>query len=152
MAYGRFIPRFPEKYVGDAENIMWRSSWEHRVMIWLDSRSAVEKWGSEEIKIAYIKPTDGQVHTYIPDFFAKIKDKDGVVKHWVIEIKPRHEAEEKYAKHERAKEALIVNNAKWKAAQIFCEQNGMEFLVLTEKSIFFQGVKRGKLPVHVQES
>lgn len=152
MAYGRFIPRHPEKYVGDAENIMFRSSWEHRAMMWLDSRSAVLRWGSEEIEIAYVKPTDGRVHTYIPDFFAEIKDRDGNVKRWLLEVKPRHESDAKFAKHDRAKEALKVNDAKWKAAQIYCEQRGMEFMVLTEKSMFFQGEKRAKLPVYVPES
>jgi len=145
MAYGRFIPRFPDKYVGDVDRIMWRSSWEHYAMRWLDSRSSVLKWGSEEIQIAYIKPTDGRVHTYIPDFFAEIKDRDGTVKKWLLEIKPLHETDIKKAKHDRAIEAVGVNDAKWKAAQIFCEQHGLGFMVLTEKSLFYQGEKKRKL-------
>lgn len=138
-AYGRFIPRHPEKYVGDPEKIMWRSSWEVKVMQWLDSRPGVLRWGSEELKIAYISPKDNRVHEYIPDFFALMQDKDGNVKKWLLEVKPRHEAEDKYAKHERSQSALEVNKAKWRAAQTFCEANGMEFMVLTEKSIFWQG-------------
>lgn len=141
-AYGRFIPRHPEKYVGDPDKIMWRSSWEVKVMQWLDSRPGVLKWGSEELRIAYMHPIDGKVREYVPDFFALMKDKDGVVKKWLLEVKPRHEADEKYAKHERSKNALAVNNAKWKAAKIFCDMNGMEFLVLTEKSIFWQGQRK----------
>lgn len=141
-AYGRFIPRFPEKYVGDPNSIMFRSSWEVKVMKWLDDRDAVLKWGSEELKIAYLSPKDNKVHQYIPDFFALIKDKDGNVKKHLIEVKPRHEADEKFAKHERSKEALEVNKAKWKAAKIFCDNNGMEFRVLTEQSIFHQGDKQ----------
>ena len=34
----KFLPRFPEKYVGDVNNIFARSSWEVTVMKFFDSR------------------------------------------------------------------------------------------------------------------
>lgn len=142
--YGRFIPKFPEKYVGDANKIFFRSSWEISVMKWLDGKKNVIKWGSEEIKISYLNPIDCRVHTYIPDFFAEISTIDNQIKKVIIEVKPRHESFEKYAKSDRDKDRLVVNNAKWKAAQLWCEAHGLEFKVITEDSIFWQGEKKPK--------
>lgn len=141
---GRFIPRNKRKYVGDVEKIFFRSLWELRVMKWLDSRDSVIRWGSEEIIIPYLSPEDNKVHRYFPDFFMEYVDENGAVKKEVLEVKPRHESDEKYAKHERSKKALAVNDAKWKAASIWCEQRDMNFRVLTEHSIFYQGEKKKK--------
>lgn len=140
----RFIPKNPQKYVGDVNDIWARSSWEVTVMKWLDSRDAVIRWGSEEIIIPYLSPEDNRVHRYFPDFFMEYVDENGEVKKEVLEVKPRHETDEKYAKHERSKKALAVNEAKWKAAAIWCEQRNMNFRVLTEHSIFHQGEKKKK--------
>jgi len=141
----RFIPRFPDKYVGDVQCIFARSRWEVRAMKWLDSRDQVKKWFSEEISIPYISPKDNCVHQYFPDFVALIEDNDGVMKKYLLEVKPKHEAREKDAKDDRAKDRLLVNNAKWRAAQIFCELNDMVFLVLTEESLFHQVPKKKRV-------
>ena len=45
---GRFRPRNPEKYRGDPSNIWFRSSWERDMMNWLDTRTDVISWMSEE--------------------------------------------------------------------------------------------------------
>lgn len=111
-------------------------------MKFFDSRSDVIRWGSEEIIIPYLSPADNRVHRYFPDFFIEYKDKDGNTIKEIVEVKPLHESEEKFAKSERSKEALAVNTAKWKAASLFCAAQGMIFRVLTEKSIFHQGVKK----------
>ena len=142
--YGNFVPRFPEKYVGDVSKIFFRSSWELQVMKWLDSRLAVKRWGSEEVVIPYLSPKDGAVHNYFPDFFMEYVSEDGKNLKEIIEVKPRHESEEKYAKCERSKDALLINEAKWRAAALWCEQHGMRFRVLTEHSIFYQGQKTKK--------
>lgn len=148
MAFrARFIPKFPDKYIGDCNAIWARSTWEVSVMKFFDSRADVIRWGSEELSIPYIKPTDGQVHQYFPDFFVEYRDKDGNILREIVEVKPLHESESKYAKHDRSKEALAVNEAKWKAASLFCENNGMKFRVLTEKSIFHQVEKRPRKKV-----
>lgn len=138
---GKFKPRHPEKYVGDPNTIFFRSSWESCVMKFFDSREDVIRWGSEEIVIPYVSPEDARVHRYFPDFFIEYIDKNGVVLKEIVEVKPRHESEEKYAKSERSKAALLVNEAKWKSAALYCESRGMKFRVITEKSIFHQGKK-----------
>ena len=141
----RFKPRNPQKYVGDADNIWCRSSWEVTVCKYFDSRSDVIKWGSEELVIPYLSPADNRVHRYFPDFFVEYFDKDGNVCREVVEVKPLHESDAKFAKSDRSKEALLINDAKWKAAVIFCESRGMKFRVITEKSIFHQGQKKKKV-------
>jgi len=139
---GRFLPKHPEKYIGDASQIFFRSSWEAQVMKFFDSRNDVIRWGSEEIIIPYLSPADNKVHRYFPDFFVEYLDKDGNVKKEIVEVKPLHESEAKYAKNDRSKDALEVNEAKWKAASLFCQSRNMLFRVLTEKSIFHQVEKK----------
>lgn len=143
MAFrARFIPRNPEKYVGDLEKIFARSSWELSVMKYFDSKPSVIRWGSEEVVIPYLSPADNKVHRYFPDFFVEYKDIDGNILKEIVEVKPLHESEEKYAKSDRSKSALEVNEAKWKSASLYCESRGMKFRVITEKSIFHQVEKK----------
>jgi hypothetical protein len=139
---GRFIPRHPEKYIGDANKIFFRSSWEMTCMKFFDSRSDIVEWNSEEISIPYLSPADGRVHRYFPDFVIKYINREGKELCEVVEVKPLHESESKFAKSDRSKDALEVNEAKWAAASLYCEEHGMKFRVLTEKSIFHQGVKK----------
>ena len=54
MAYsGTFRPKNPRKYAGDPNNIIYRSTWEARVMNWLDKNPNIITWASEEIAIPY---------------------------------------------------------------------------------------------------
>lgn len=135
----RFIPKNTDKYVGDIQKIFARSSWELTVMKFFDASTAVKRWGSEEQVIPYLSPVDSRVHEYWPDFFVEFVDKTGETIREVVEVKPRHESEQKYAKSERSKAALEVNEAKWKAANIYCESRGWRFRVITEHSIYHQG-------------
>ena len=42
MAYsGKFSPKNPQKYRGDFTNIVYRSTWECRVMTWLDNNDSI---------------------------------------------------------------------------------------------------------------
>jgi hypothetical protein len=140
--YGKFVPKNPDKYVGDVDKIFFRSLWETKVMQWMDSRSSIIKWGSEEIAIPYLSPADGKVHRYFPDFFIEYVTEAGEVKREILEVKPLHESDAKYAKSDRSKNALQVNESKWRAASRYCEERGMTFRVLTEKSIFKQAEKK----------
>ena len=67
---GRFKPRNPGKYKGDPSNIIYRSSWEKKFMLWCDCNLNVLEWGSEEIVIPYRSPLDRRVHRYFPDFMS----------------------------------------------------------------------------------
>ena len=56
MSYkGWFRPKNPIKYKGDAANIVYRSSWELRVMKHLDINPNVLWWASEELTLLLLK-------------------------------------------------------------------------------------------------
>jgi hypothetical protein len=137
---GWFKPKNPGKYKGDASNIVYRSTWEVRVMKWLDEHPQVIWWGSEELPIPYISPVDKKKHKYYPDFIAKMRLKDGKVMTYIIEVKPL--AQTKMPKQKRKTQKFIqematyaVNQEKWRAADIFCQEHGWKFLVVTEKEL-----------------
>ncbi len=141
MAYkGRFIPKNPQKYAGDAKNIIWRSTWEQQVMRWLDENPSIIYWASEELIIKYLSPIDNKVHRYFPDFIVKVRRKDGLVMTYVLEVKP--ESQTKQPQQKRKTKRFIeesmtyaVNQSKWKAADEFCKDRGWEFKVLTERDL-----------------
>jgi hypothetical protein len=142
MAYsGRFNPTNPQKYMGDYKNIIYRSSWECRVMNWLDKNDDILQWGSEELIIPYKSPVDGRFHRYFPDFLVRVKTKDGKTKTMIIEVKPDRETKEPKPRKRLTKQYLQevttygINQAKWKAAQEYCLDRGWEFKVITEKHL-----------------
>lgn len=141
-AKGLYHPIFPEKYVGNVENITYRSSWEKNFMIFCDRNVNILKWGSEEIRIPYLKPTTGKVHNYFPDFFIVYQNSKGEMVKEIVEIKPLKEARLTKKSSTYDKVAYAINMAKWEAAQQFCEKHGMKFRVLTEKSLFKTGSKK----------
>jgi hypothetical protein len=142
MAYsGRFTPKNPQKYVGDANNIIYRSSWECKVMSWLDRNDNIVSWASEELIIPYISPVDGRRHRYFPDFLVKVKTRDGAVKTMILEVKPKKQTEKPEQRKKITKQYINevatwgVNQAKWKAATEFCLDRGWEFKILTEEHL-----------------
>jgi hypothetical protein len=141
MSYkGRFIPKNPKKYAGDSNNIIWRSTWERKVMDWLDQSESVVYWSSEELAIKYYNPVDNKIHRYFPDFIVKVKRKDGTVMTHVIEVKPEYQTKQPVRKRKTQKFineyiTYTVNQSKWKAATEFCKDRGWEFRILTEKNL-----------------
>lgn len=133
---GRFVPKNPQKYLGDVRRIFFRSSWELYALKFFDTSTAVVRYASEEIAIPYVSPKDGRVHRYYPDFIAKIMDASGTMKTYILEIKPLKESSEEYAKSPHDIQALIINKAKWAAATHFASTNNMEFKVLTELDLY----------------
>jgi hypothetical protein len=142
MAYkGKFRPKYPEKYKGDPTNIIYRSMWEMRFMRYLDSHPSVINWASEEVIIPYISPVDKRVHRYFPDFWVKMQSTDGTINNMIIEIKPHKETkipvrpEKLTRRFINEARTYSVNQAKWKAAQEFCNNRNWQFKVLTEKEL-----------------
>lgn len=140
----RYIPKNPQKYAGNPNNIICRSSWELHVCKFFDLSNAVIRWNSEEISIKYISPVDGKVHRYFPDYLVKYKDANGNVQSEIVEVKPLCESDARFAKSELHKARLQVNKAKWAAASAFAANNGMKFRVITEVSIF-RDVKQNRV-------
>ena len=141
MAYsGKFSPKNPQKYRGDFTNIVYRSTWECRVMTWLDNNDSIIEWGSEELVIPYRSPVDNRVHRYFPDFIAKMRQKNGLVMTYIIEVKPLAQTKQPVQKKKTRKylqeaATYVVNQEKWKAADIFCQEHGWKFMIMTEKEL-----------------
>jgi hypothetical protein len=66
---GRFVPKNPQKYIGNSGNIIYRSSYEAQFMKWCDVNNSILHWASEEIVVPYVSPVDGHIHRYFVDFF-----------------------------------------------------------------------------------
>lgn len=141
MAYkGRYRPSNERKYIGNPNNIIYRSLWERKFMQYCDLNENILEWASEEISIPYISPIDRKKHKYYPDFYIKYKDKDGKIKKSLIEIKPKKQTVEPQQKR-RTKSYMteaktwVVNQAKWSAAEEFCKDHMWEFKILTEDDL-----------------
>ena len=142
MAYsGRYSPKDTTKYKGDPKNIIYRSSWELKFMIYCDKNPAILEWGSEEIFIPYISPLDGKRHKYYPDFYIKVRDKTGKVKKYLVEVKPAYQVKGPQVQKRKTKKYITevttyaVNQAKWTAAKEFCADHMWEFIILTEHEL-----------------
>ena len=141
MSYkGWFRPKNPKKYKGDAANVVYRSNWELRVMKHFDEDPNVLWWASEELVIPYRSPVDQRMHRYFPDFIAHVKQKTGKEKTIVIEIKPERQTKKPIQKRQTKRfleeaATYAINQEKWRAADIFCQKEGWDFMVLTEKDL-----------------
>jgi hypothetical protein len=136
---GMYVPRNPHKYVGNLNKIRYMSSYELETHRFFDNNERVLRWSSEPMAIPYLKPTDGRVHKYLPDYWVEYVNKDGEIIQEIIEVKPavqtkKPRAGAKYSLYEQL--TFAVNMAKWEAAKAFCAQNKMLFRVITERSIF----------------
>ena len=142
MAYrGKYYPSFPRKYKGDPTNIVYRSLWERKFMVYCDKNQNILEWASEEIAIPYRSPIDNRVHRYFPDFYMKVKEMNGKIKRYVIEVKPTKQTKPP-TKPKRQTKGYIreayeyaKNQAKWKVAREFCADRQWEFKVVTEKEL-----------------
>lgn len=137
----KWFPKNKDKYAGNVNNIIARSSWEIKFMNWCDMNDLVTNWISEEIIIPYISPVDKKSHRYFCDFLIKVKTNSGI-KMYLVEIKPLAQTMPPKAPDKPTKRYLnesktyAVNQAKWKAATEFCRIKGWEFMVLTEKHLY----------------
>ena len=110
-------------------------------MIWADTKPSVLKWRSEETVIPYVSPIDNKIHRYFVDFQLQVKTSSGVLKTYLIEIKPKQQTVPPAPQQRVTKKYLEEvmtwgkNEAKWKYAKEYCKDRGWEFLILTEKDL-----------------
>jgi hypothetical protein len=142
MSYkGKYQPSYPKKYKGDPTNIIYRSLWERKFMVYCDNNQNILEWGSEEIIVPYRSPVDNRYHRYFPDFYIKVKESSGKIKKMIIEIKPQKQCVEPKVQKRKTKAYIYEvveyakNQAKWKAAEEWCLDRGYEFKVLTENEL-----------------
>ena len=137
----RYYPSFPNKYKGNPNNIICRSSWERRFCKWCDLNENILQWGSEEFSIPYVSPIDNRVHKYFPDFIVKLRENSGRTKTYVIEVKPKKQTRPPKPGKRKTKSFIYEtmeyakNQAKWKAAEEFCADRMIEFKIITEDEL-----------------
>jgi len=109
-------------------------------MRYCDLNPDIAYWASEELPIKYFSPVDNKYHRYFPDFILKtIKDEK-----FMIEIKPSRQCVKPKTPKRKTKAFMresfefIKNQAKWKAATAYAEDNNAVFKIITEKEL---GVK-----------
>lgn len=143
---GRYVPENPEKYVGNRNDIIYRSSWEKRFFVWADLNPSVVKWNSEEVVIPYICATDNRAHKYHVDAFIMIKSADGRIGKFLVEIKPEAQTVAPKFPGKQTRRFLtemntyMKNQSKWEAAKRWAKDRGMDFIVITERHL---GIKNG---------
>jgi hypothetical protein len=136
---GTYVPKNPEKYMGDVNKIRFMSSWELQTHTFFDNNPNVLRWASEEIAIPYIKPTDGRLHKYYPDYFVEYRNSAGEIIQEIIEVKPAAQVRAPRKNHKHAlyeQLTYAINTAKWTAAARFCAERNIKFRIITEHSIF----------------
>ena len=138
---GRYKPLNPKKYKGDPTNIIYRSSWERRCMIYFDRTPNILEWQSEEFFIPYKSPVDGKIHRYFPDFKIKVMNKHKNIDSIIVEVKPFKQTQPPIIQTRKTKRYLtevttfLKNEAKWKAALNFCKDRKWKFQIITEKEL-----------------
>lgn len=141
MSYkGKYKPSYPQKYKGDPTNVIYRSLWERKFMVYCDKNENVLEWSSEEIALPYRSPLDNKIHRYFPDFYIKVKEGNKIQK-YLVEIKPKRQVSEPKIPKRKTKgyiyevKEYVKNQAKWKSAQEFCEDRQWKFKIMTEDDL-----------------
>ena len=132
----------PEKYIGDADNIIFRSSWEIKFGRWCEANSSVVQWNSEGVIVPYFSRADNKMRRYYIDFIVKLRTADGTTKTFMVEIKPESQTKPPKTGRGRSKKTVLtetynfmVNTDKWEAAHAYGKKAGMEFIVLSEREL-----------------
>jgi hypothetical protein len=138
---GRYKPKNPEKYKGDVFNIIYRSGWERKFLCYCDMNESILEYSSEELALPYRSPIDGKIHRYFPDFLITVKESDGSIKKYMIEIKPKKQTIPPVKPQRQTKRYIsevyeyAKNQSKWEVAKEWCADRGYEFRVLTEDDL-----------------
>jgi len=108
-----------------------------------DEHPNVYKWASESIKVPYRHPLTGKYTIYVPDFFVVYNDKNGRKHAELIEVKPKSQTNLMDAgKSHAKKKQVVINMAKWEAANAYAKQNKIRFRVVSEDQLFHQGTRK----------
>ena len=81
------------------------------------------------------------MHRYFVDAYIKVKDINGNIESFLVEIKPFNQTQPpKFPGRQTQKyltevETFIKNQSKWKAADRYAKDRGAKFVVITEKEL-----------------
>jgi hypothetical protein len=154
---GNYVPKNKDKVLKLNNNggVYFRSSWEKKIMTWLDLNEKIIKWGAECMKIPYQMThfdngdTRVKEHCYYPDFYYEMRLESGALKQVVVEVKPMKEynmvlalnegrlsvPEDKGKKLKNFEYDLKMaykNKQKWETMINWCKLKGYEFIIITE--------------------
>lgn len=152
---GEFKPKNIDKYMGDPTDIIYRSKWEYKFCLYCDNEEKILKWESEPkkhtIPYSVVENNNYVTKRYIPDFWIQMKNKNGELEEFIIEIKPHKETIEpvepkkhslkSLQNYEYSLKTYIKNINKWGSAEKYCNRIGINFFVLTEKYFEQKSIK-----------
>jgi hypothetical protein len=110
-------------------------------MVYFDKNENILKWGSEEVVIPYRSPLDNRIHRYFVDFVIKVRTASGNTETHLIEVKPFRQTKPPEKQKRKTRRYLnevttyLVNEAKWKAAEEYCEDRLWKFQIITENEL-----------------
>lgn len=152
---GLYVPKNKEKVIklNSYGGIFYRSSYEKKIMQYLDINPNIVQWCAEWLEIPYelIRYKNGEMikttHRYFPDIYYILKTNEGVLKKVVAEIKPYNETIRPVPPKNATKKQLTnfeyaitqynKNLAKWEAAVNWCKTKDIDFIIITEKYLNF---------------
>lgn len=152
-----------EKYIGDPNLVVYRSSWEYSFCRWCDFSPSIIRWSSEPIKVPYYdriskleeckkqgldpnNPKNWIIKNYNVDFWIEVQKENNKTQKMFIEIKPsnklkkpippRHDAPLKEQRQFNiAAKEFIINEAKWAAMNAWADKNNVKFYIFTEETL-----------------
>jgi len=138
---GYFTPSNPSKCVGNS-NPYLKSSWEFTFAQFCDTNPSVKSWAYEPVKIPYSHPIKRTVNgkpqgsVYMPDFLIEYVDVHGKSTVELVEIKPASQVAQTSKTSKADRLHIILNHAKWKAAEKWCRHKQIRFRILTREEIY----------------
>ena len=164
--------RFPEKYLGNPNLIIYRSGWELSFCKWCDLSPSIINWGSEPIRVPYYNrvskleeckklglnpnnPKNWITKFYNVDFWIQIKKADGLIEKWFVEIKPAHKLKKPeppkndaplkdIRRYNNAVKDYLINESKFLAMKTYAEQKNSKFYIFSEDQLRKFGIIGGR--------
>lgn len=139
---GYFTPTNPSRYIGEVP-IIYRSSWEKKIMIFCDTNENVIRWSSEPLSISYYNVLDKKFHKYYPDYYIKIRKGDEIID-YLVEVKPKSQLSKPKPPKKNTKKALesyewavktyVTNVCKIDALKKYAADHNYKVMLITEDS------------------
>ena len=135
IALGIGIGPFSANKEAETQARSMLSKFDHVIVRDIKSISYCDSWNFHQHSL-------GADICYFPDFYIKVKQASGKLKKFIIEVKPKKQCSPPNLNPNRRTKRWIsevrtwgVNEAKWKSAVDWCDNNGMEFKILTEDDL-----------------
>lgn len=144
----------PEKVIKPTDNYMksyiieenliklnYKSSLEYKCLRYCDMNKYIKRYSLEPFSIQYYKPTTKKFHRYFVDLYIEFENSQKFlveVKSYKETIKPtipKKKTQKAMLNYNKAEETYAINLCKWKAAEAFCKERGIRFLILTEREL-----------------